>query len=307
MRSATRPQTWRLITPGAEQHRQHRGAHRRRNAEVGAQRDQMRLRHRHGHAAHERGDRDPARTRSWAASRAPAACVAPPAVCAAGAGISGGGRRKPCRQRHDQRDLEHRVADHGPAPAEVGDGALEDRRPHEAGEIAAARDQRQRRAAPPVEPLADIDIERRVEPGVAEQAHEQAVPDLELPRLAAGRDQQPDGRSSRSRTSRSSGCRTGRRCGPSGCRRPRSRTRPASWPAPAPSARRPFPRRSPSGRPTVIHGAPNDRPSRTSEIARDDPGGPRLDGARFNALRGQSGTRQGEEGHMARARQAVTL
>ena len=105
---------------------------------------------------------------------------------------SGGGRRNARRQRQDDRDLQHRVADHGPAPAEVGDGALEDGRPDEAGEIAAARNQRQRRAAPPVEPVADIDVERRVEPGVAEQAHEQAVADIELPRRAAGRDEQPD-------------------------------------------------------------------------------------------------------------------
>ena len=56
-------------------------------------------------------------------------------------------------------------------------------RPDEAGEIAAARDQRQRRAAAAVEPAADIDIERRVEAGIAEQAHEQAVAEPELPRL----------------------------------------------------------------------------------------------------------------------------
>jgi len=49
-----------------------------------------------------------------------------------------------CRQRHDDDDLGHRVPQHRLPPAESGDGALEHRRPQRAGEIAAARDQRQR-------------------------------------------------------------------------------------------------------------------------------------------------------------------
>ena len=81
--------------------------------------------------------------------------------------------------------LQDREADHGPAPAEVRDRTLEDGRPDEAGEIAAAGNQRQRRAAAAVEPAADIDEQRRVQSGVAEQAHEQAVADVELPRRAA--------------------------------------------------------------------------------------------------------------------------
>ena len=63
-------------------------------------------------------------------------------------------------------------------------------RPDEAREIAAAGNQRQRRAAAAVEPAADIDVQRRVQPGVAEQAHEQAVAEIELPRRAERGDAQ---------------------------------------------------------------------------------------------------------------------
>ena len=69
------------------------------------------------------------------------------------------------------------------APAIGGDRALEDRRPERAGDVLPARDQRERRAAPPVEPAADIDVERRVQPGIAEQPDEQAVAEIERPGL----------------------------------------------------------------------------------------------------------------------------
>ena len=105
------------------------------------------------------------------------------------------GRRpqKDDRQRHDDGELQDRKADHRPAPAEIRDRALEDRRPDESREIAAARNQRERRAAAPVEPAADIDEQRRIEPGVAEHAHEQAVAEIELPRRAERRNEQADG------------------------------------------------------------------------------------------------------------------
>src|SRR6266581_236981 len=80
----------------------------------------------------------------------------------------------------------------GRQPAEQRDRALENRRPDCAGEIAAARDQRERRAAPAVEPAADIDIERRVEPGIAKKPHEDAMADIEVPGLAERRDEEPD-------------------------------------------------------------------------------------------------------------------
>ena len=65
------------------------------------------------------------------------------------------------------------------APAVGVDHALEDRRPGGARDVLPARDQRERRAAPPVEPAADIDVERRVQPGIADQADEHAVADIE--------------------------------------------------------------------------------------------------------------------------------
>ncbi len=115
---------------------------------------------------------------------------APPAVavgCRRGRAVPAADAGRSIGERHDHDQLQDREADHGPAPAEHRDRALEDGRPDEAGEIAAARDQRQRRAAASVEPAADIDEQRRVHSGVAEQPHEQAVADIELPRRAQRR------------------------------------------------------------------------------------------------------------------------
>ena len=96
------------------------------------------------------------------------------------------------RQRDDDDDLGDRVPQHRLPPAEGGDGALEHRRPHRAGEIAAARDQRQRRAAPAVEPAADIDVHRRIDAAEPDQADEQSVPDPQRPGRAERRDRKPD-------------------------------------------------------------------------------------------------------------------
>ena len=71
-----------------------------------------------------------------------------------------------------------------------------------------ARNQRQRRAAAAVEPAAHIDIERRIEAGIAEQPHEQAVADIELPGLAERRNVEARRRSTSHRRSPASGCRT---------------------------------------------------------------------------------------------------
>ena len=93
-------------------------------------------------------------------------------------------RRRPQRNDchgHDQKEFEAREIQHCFAPAEIGDGAREDRRPERAGEIGAARNQRQRRAAPAVEPLADINIERRIDAADAEEPDEQAVADIKRP------------------------------------------------------------------------------------------------------------------------------
>ncbi len=96
------------------------------------------------------------------------------------------------RQRHHDGSLEQAEIEHGLPPAAVGDGALEHRRPDRAGRIGAARDQCQRRAAAAVEPAADIDVGRRVHGADAEEAHEQALAQVELPGLAAGRQREPD-------------------------------------------------------------------------------------------------------------------
>src|SRR5262249_53391837 len=56
----------------------------------------------------------------------------------------------------------------------------------------AARDQRERRAAPAVEPAADIDVERGVEARIADQAHEEAVADPQRQAGAEGRDAEAD-------------------------------------------------------------------------------------------------------------------
>ena len=97
-----------------------------------------------------------------------------------------------CGTGHDDEELEHRVVQHRVPPAGIRDRALENRRPDRPGEEAAARNQRQRRAAPPVEPAADINVERRIDAAEAEQADEQAVTDVERQRRSVRRQLEPD-------------------------------------------------------------------------------------------------------------------
>ena len=138
----------------------------------------------------------------------------------------------------------------------IRDRARENRRPERAGEIAAARNQRQRRAAPAVEPAADIDIERRIDAAETDQADEQAVADIERPGRPQASTAPARWRSSRRRRSRSSACQPARRRGPSGCRRagadPHQRAGKAGIErSPLTSAAMFF------SATTVIHGAPN--------------------------------------------------
>ena len=91
-------------------------------------------------------------------------------------------------QRHHYDDFDEPIIKHGLPPARVRDRALEDRRPDRPREVAAARDQRERRAAAAVEPAAHIDIERRVHAADAEETHEQRLAEVELPTRAAGRE-----------------------------------------------------------------------------------------------------------------------
>ncbi len=99
---------------------------------------------------------------------------------------------EPAGERHHDRDLHHRIRQHAVAPPIGRDRALENGRPHRARDVGAARDQRQGRAAPAIEPSAHIDVERRVEPGIAEHAHEQPMPDIERQARAERRDREPD-------------------------------------------------------------------------------------------------------------------
>ena len=71
-------------------------------------------------------------------------------------------------------------------PADIGDGTFEYQPPDGAREVAAARDQRERRAAAAVEPAADIDVERRFDAD-AKEANEQALTEQKAARLC-----QPD-------------------------------------------------------------------------------------------------------------------
>ena len=85
------------------------------------------------------------------------------------------------------RQLQRRKPEHRLAPAKMRDRAFEDRRPERARHIGAAGDQRQRRSAPPLEPLADIDIKRCVDAGNAKKPDEQPVSDMQLPEWPLGR------------------------------------------------------------------------------------------------------------------------
>src|SRR5216684_4194003 len=61
------------------------------------------------------------------------------------------------RQDRDQHD--HGIGPHDGLPAQLGDAALEQGRPDDSGNVLAGRDQGDRRAAPAIEPAADIDQE----------------------------------------------------------------------------------------------------------------------------------------------------
>ena len=116
-------------------------------------------------------------------------------------------------------------ADVGRAPADGLEEVLQDRRPDRAGEVVAARADRHRDAAPAVEPQRGVGDQRREVGRAAEQADQQAVRERELP---AGCRRCPPRRSPRPgrprRSAPAPSRRSGRRAGPSGCRRGRSRS-----------------------------------------------------------------------------------
>src|SRR5262249_11731028 len=81
------------------------------------------------------------------------------------------------RQGKDHDDLECAVPQHRLPPAEIGDDALEQRRPHCAREDTSAREQSQYRSAPSIEPAGDIDVHRRIDDAETDQTNKQPVPD----------------------------------------------------------------------------------------------------------------------------------
>ena len=176
---------------GAQQHRQHCRAVRHQDAEIAAQRRQMCLRHRHRNTAEDA-------RRAYQCEHE----IGWPAHHGIGRGQAAERTepqrqlrrraQKHRRQRDDHHNLEQAIVEHGLTPAGVRDGALENRRPERTGDIGAARNQRERRAAAAVKPAADIDVERRVHAADAKKAYEQALANIKLPGLAAGRQGKPD-------------------------------------------------------------------------------------------------------------------
>jgi hypothetical protein len=65
-------------------------------------------------------------------------------------------------------------------------------RPYCAGKVGSAGNQREGGAAPPIEPAAYVDVERRVQGAVAEKADEQTVSNIKLPRRAERGDGEPN-------------------------------------------------------------------------------------------------------------------
>src|SRR6516225_7097247 len=83
--------------------------------------------------------------------------------------------------RHNDNDLGKRIPQHRLPPAERRDHAFKQRRPQRAGQVAAARNQGQCRAAPAIEPAADIYVHRRINAAEPVQADEKSMPDPQWP------------------------------------------------------------------------------------------------------------------------------
>ena len=187
MRSASAPQAWRARKAASQHHRQHDGAAGRADADVAAEGDEMCLGHRHGNAAAEAREAEQRLRRRWDAGRRRDCGASPPprSGAAAPAAIGAGRSSKVTGRIDDQHDAGK--SQHGGLPAEFGDAALEHRRPDDAGDILAGRDQGDRRAAPAVEPAADIDQERRIDAAVAQESDHQPLADIEGPDRAERR------------------------------------------------------------------------------------------------------------------------
>jgi hypothetical protein len=93
-----------------------------------------------------------------------------------------GGRFRAQDQRKDEhrRAAEDAGADVGLAPADRVEGVLQDRRPDRAGEVVAARADRHRDAAPPVEPERGVGDERGEGGRAAEEPDQHPVQQAEF-------------------------------------------------------------------------------------------------------------------------------
>src|SRR6185437_9706062 len=91
--------------------------------------------------------------------------------------ISSGGSLKYIAASGTIGDFEGRVPQHGLAPSDHGNGALEHRWPHRARKVTAAGDQGERGTAPSVEPAADVDVHRRIDAAEADHSDKHTVTD----------------------------------------------------------------------------------------------------------------------------------
>ncbi len=151
----------------------------------------MALRHRHWDAAQKPGRAQAAEHE--AGFKSEHGCTRPrPVMVAIGADRLRRGTKDQRRRRQDQQHLQCGKAQHRGAPADMGLRDRENRRPDRGGYGRAAAEQRQCRAAPAIKPTRHVNIERRVDAGIAQQADEDAVADEQTERTTALRNQQPE-------------------------------------------------------------------------------------------------------------------
>ena len=160
-----------------EHQRQHLRAARGAVAEVAAVGDDVHLRHRHRDAAGDAGDAEQRLRRVHATGRT----AAVDGDRRAGPGDARDRHRRRRPGAHQEREQRHRHAaedahaDVGLAPADALDEVLDDRRPDRAGDVVAAGADRDRDAAPALEPERGVGDQRREGRRAADQAEQHAV------------------------------------------------------------------------------------------------------------------------------------
>ena len=101
------------------------------------------------------------------------------------------GPQKHKRGERDGQRARDAEREHGRAPPEARDAERDQRGPKRAGDVLAARHQRDCRPAPAIEPARDVDDERDIDGSSAEQTQQQTVPDEQLPRPAERGEREP--------------------------------------------------------------------------------------------------------------------